>query len=251
MSNIFDDASYRPDDLNDEIFLSELPATLLQENIRSQFKEPMEYKKMDFVQTFIHKYMYTKENMELESTDYDSDLPQIFQNFVIFMEDIFSEYLGIGLPTLDELSEDDQLELIHNTYRFFITNIKKNFVGMVTSYITLHSKLLTENYSKKKDVTTLSLKKEVDDQSKLMIISNLGDIIDFIFAEEILVDEFMKLVYSYDPSFETEFVTAKFDSFDITGNFYENYVNMISMDFKSEIESKIRSKLLKKAKKIL
>ena len=45
---------------------------------------------------------------------------------------------------------------------------------------------------------------------------------------------------------ETEFVSDKYDLIDITGNFVPQYVNMVDSEFKVEIESKVRNKILKK-----
>ena len=140
---------YHPTDLEDELFLSEVPVELLQSSIKTQFQEPLEYRKKDYVQSFITKYEFSKDNM-LEDDVIMLDLYR--DKFLLFIENIFYEYLGIGFSNLDDMDVDDQNELIHLTYRFFIKNMKKNFVNIVNNYIKKHKNEIENDYIKKKDV---------------------------------------------------------------------------------------------------
>ena len=47
--NEFNDYEYEGNDIDDEIMLSDLPLSLMMETIRSQFEDPMEYRKKDYV----------------------------------------------------------------------------------------------------------------------------------------------------------------------------------------------------------
>ena len=52
-NNIFYDES---EEIENELFLSAIPLNLLEEAIKSQFNDPLEYRKTDYVKSFINKY---------------------------------------------------------------------------------------------------------------------------------------------------------------------------------------------------
>ena len=43
------------------------------------------------------------------------------------MEDLFKEFLGIGLPDIEEKNDEIQEEIVHYLYRYFIININHRF----------------------------------------------------------------------------------------------------------------------------
>lgn len=238
---------YEPTELDDEIFLSQVPLQLIENSIEQQFEDPLEYRKKDYIQSFITKYDYSKEYMEDEDELVQLDL--FHEEFLSFLEKIFEEKLNIGFVDLDEMDEEDQHELIHLTYRFFIKNIKKNFVNVVRNYIEENRKELQSSFEKKKDVTSLTFKTEIDDETDVIILANLIEIIhnilDFV-KENCDVDDFLKLCQDDEVILELEYVKSAYDRTDITGNFVELYVDMVDETFISDIQSKIRNKILKK-----
>lgn len=244
--NEFKDYNYEPNDVESEIFLSDVPLSLMMETIRSQFDDPMEYRKNDYVQSFLNKYNFTKEEM---TEDDDEEVDELYTKFISFMESIFKEYLGIGLPTLDDDSEEDQEELIHFIYRYFMIGIRKNFVNLIFNYIEEHKVTIADNIEKKRDVTTLSLKRNVTDENDITILSNLSEVINDILDTEFTIDEFFKYSRTDESQLEIDFASDKYDSCDITGNFVSKYCSMVDEDLKVEIECKVRNKILKKYKK--
>ena len=54
---------YDNTDDEEELFLSEVPISLLQHSIETQFDDPLENRKRDYIQSFINKYEFSKENM--------------------------------------------------------------------------------------------------------------------------------------------------------------------------------------------
>ena len=119
----FEGFDYEPNDIDDEIFLSEAPLSLMKENIRSQFENPGENHKNDFIQTFLNKYAYSK---KIELEEESENLDDLHDEFISYMEDLFKEFLGIGLPDIEEKNDEIQEEIVHYLYRYFIINIKKN-----------------------------------------------------------------------------------------------------------------------------
>lgn len=237
---------FEPTDLDDELFLSQVPLDILVNSIQSQFQDPLEYRKKDYVQSFITKYDFSKENM-LEDDQVLVD--EYNDQFLAFMEQIFEEKLGVGFTNIDDLSTEDQHELVHLTYRFFIKNIKKNFVNIVQNYIEENKKDIQSSYEKKKDVTALTFKTEIDNEYDILVLSNLGQIINEALEsirEEDDLDKFLELCNDEEPVLELEYVKNAYNEMELTGNFVEKYIDMIDGEFKSEIQSKVRNKILKK-----
>lgn len=247
---LYSDYEYEPTSIDTEIFLSSMPISIMEDNIKAQFKNPLEYRKVDYVHSFFRNYRYGIENVETEEEQIEME--DFRDQFIHFMCDIFHRALDIGLPDIEDKDKEEQEELIRFTYRFFITNIKKNFVNFILNYIDSHKKSLCENAQRKKDISSLSLKKEIDDPEDVLILSNLSDVIDSILTDDkITVSEFIKYSDRKRPSFETIYIEEKYEDFSITGNFIEKYVAMLDDDFKVEIEQRVRNHILKQHKKKL
>ena len=240
---------YTPNEISSEMFLSEIPLSLMKENIIAQFNDPLEYRKKDHITSFLNMYYYSKDNVNVFEDEEIDNVIELRDDFYQFMQKLFKDYLGIGFVDFDDQSEKDQDDLIHFTYRFFLVNIKKNFVCFVLNYINDHREDFPAEDEKKKDVTSLSLKKEITDPVDIYILSNLGSVIDTaLHPYDTDVDEFFKYC-SDDDCLENRFIEKAFDDMKITGNFVEKYIELIDSDFYSEIESKVRNKILKKYKK--
>ncbi len=245
----FSSFKYEPTDIDDELFLSEVPLGLLEKAIDAQFANPLEYRKKDYLQSFITKYNFSKENIAEED---QNDIDMMNDDFISYMISIFKAYLSIGFPNIEDMDTDDQHRILHLTYRFFIKNIKKNFTNIIINYIELYKEdIVTSDYIiKKKDVTTLNFKSEIDNEDDIIILSNLDKIIENILykiKDSYNIDDFFNLLCSNNENcLETEFVKTKFEEFEITGNFISDYINIIDSDFQNELESKIRNKILKK-----
>lgn len=230
---------------DEEEFLSKVPLTLLKENLLYQIKHPTEDRKVDFLAPFIKGYEYSKSIVE---DDEDKiELMEMRDSFLKFYEELVSRTLGIVFPNLYDIPENEQNELIHFSYRFFIMQMRSNFVNLICNYITEHMSELYENGNKRKDVSATAYKKELGNTMEAGIIANLSTIIDkILYGTELDVDDFLKLSQSEYPSMENTFVQEKYDEFEITGNFVTNYPYLITADMKLEIESRVRSKLLRK-----
>lgn len=241
-NNIFYDES---DDIENELFLSAIPLNLLEEAIKSQFNDPLEYRKTDYVKSFINKYEFSVNNMY---EDDQAELDSLQSDFIEFMEKMFYNYLQIGIDNIYDYNADTQHELIHFTYKFFINDIKKNFVNLVCNIIDTRKDEITSISNRKKDVIYLNFRSEINDEYDVLVLSNLSTIINYVLSSDYTVDEFFDLCESINNNsqLELQYVRRKFDAFILTGNFVPSYKKMINKDFKNEIESKVRNKILKK-----
>ena len=237
---------YQPSNLDDELFLCDTPLDVLESSIKYQFQYPLEYRKKDYIQSFITKYDFSVESMDEDDM---FSLEMYHDEFMGFMLKIFDEFLNIGFVDFDNKSEEDQHDLIHLTYRFFIKNIKKNFVNIITNYINENKDELNGSLERKKDVTSLNFKTEIEDEYDILVLSNLADIIDQALDDirsAYDVDQFFKMCATDEPILELDFVSSRYENMELTGNFLEKYVDMIDSDFRFEIQSKIRNRILKK-----
>lgn len=245
MINMDFNFDYLPSDIEDEIFLSEVPLELIEKAIQTQFMDPFEYRKKDYVQSFLTKYKFSQDNNF--NTDEDRyTIEKYHDDFMGFMLGIFDIYLSLGFPDFDSKPEEDQHELIHMTYRFFIKNIKKNFVNLIMNYTNNNIEDLVEMLSKKKDVTSLNFKLEIENDNDVVILSNLSELIQYILNIDFSVDEFLELATGNDSCLELEFVKEAFEDTDIVGNFISKYREMLDEYSLIELESKVRSRILKK-----
>lgn len=240
---------YEPNDIDSDQFLSEVSITLTEENIKAQFKDPLEYRKKDHITPFIARYKFSRDNADAYEDEDLDNVTELRDDFYSFMQRMFHEYLGIGFVDFDDKDMDSQDKMIHLTYRFFLINIKRNFVCFIMNYLNEHRDEFDVDDDKRKDVTSLSFKREITDPVDTHIISNLHSIITDILNEDITVDDFLANCDN-DGCLETLFVKDKFDSYEMTGNFVPNYVDMLDDDFISDLETKIRNKILKKYRKV-
>ena len=226
------DYEFEPTPTDAEIFLSDEPINLLKQHIRAQFSDPMNYK-FDYVGSYIESFRMSV--LQIETDDDENDLERMNDDFIRFLLNIFDKYLGLGFPDFEEKSYEDQLDILHMTYRYFIVNIKHNFSSFCLNYILRNKRELSDTLPKKKDVSSLNLKRDGIDADDIVIVSNLYTI---ILNSDV-----------NDPRLETDMMNEYYENFTVTGNFYPEYRKMLNTPFIKEIESKLRNKILKPYKK--
>lgn len=237
---------YEPTPADAEIFLSDEPMNLMKEQIKAQFENPLE-KRFDYIGSFIESFHISF--LDVETDDEENDIEKIYDDFMSFMLKLFEEKLDIAFPDFDNKGYEDQEEIIHMTYRYFLINTKHNFSNFCSHYIENNKKRIVESLPKKKDVTYLNLKKDGVDTEDNIIISNLYSIIEDIIHSDIDVDSFINNSDWIEPRLETDMVRDWFEDFSIVGDFCPKYVEMVDSNFIKEIECKIRNRMLKKYKK--
>lgn len=241
-TSIFDD------DVDDADFLSEVPVSLIESSLEEQFLEPLEYRKKDYIKEYFAKYEDIKQNSVLEDEYQTAD--EEHDEFISYVKELFEKFLDISFVNLDDKSIEDQHEIIHNTYKYFIKNIKKNFVNLVCKELKENKSVYIEKVvdSAKRDVTYLTFKEEIGNEEDAVIISNLSTIVAAIIDEvksEFTVEHFFEMSDYGEADFIRSYVIDAYNNFDLTGNFVPMYCDMIDTDFLNEIESKVRNFILK------
>ena len=109
----FDEFDYTPNEIDSDTFLSEVPIALMKENIIAQFEDPLEHRKRDHITTFINMYKYSEEHADVyEDEDMDNFI-ELRDDFYVFIQQIFHDFLNIGFVDFDEMSKKKQDDLIH------------------------------------------------------------------------------------------------------------------------------------------
>ena len=85
--------AYEPSDLDGEIFLSDAPLSLLMRAIQTQFDSPAEYRRKDYIDSFITKYQFCRDHQEDEGEEFKEEIDEYYAQFVSFMQDLFENYL--------------------------------------------------------------------------------------------------------------------------------------------------------------
>lgn len=241
-TSIFDD------DVEDADFLSEVPVSLIESSLEEQFIEPFEYRKKDYIEEYFTKYEDDKNNSILEDEYKGAD--EEHDEFISFVNSLFEKFLDISFVDIGDRPIEDQHELIHNTYKYFIKNIKKNFVSIVNNELKENlNNYLSNIDNTKRDVTYLTFKQEIDNEDDAILLSNLSAVIkDIIYnvVSEYSVEKFFEMSDYGEADSIRQYVIDAYESFDLTGNFVKPYTEMIDTDNLIEIESKIRNFILKK-----
>lgn len=234
---------YEPGSMEDDIFLSDVPPSVMLESIKTQFDDPTLDNKTDYVTTFIDTYDSSKE--ECADEDEEKQLREIKDKFYAEIRYLFRDNFNLGFPDFEDLSESEQDSLIRFSYRYFILHMKKNFSHLVQNYIDQNRDEILNICEKKKDVTTLAYKKDVTDPDDLLILSNIPAIVRYVLGAEFDVDQFLELSMGKH-DYECEYVNQAYDDVRITGNFIEPYMKQIDQTLISDISDKVRSKMFKR-----
>lgn len=241
-TSIFDD------DVDDADFLSEVPVSLIESSLEEQFLEPLEYRKKDYIEEYLTKYDDIKNNSVLDDEYQSAD--EEHDEFISFVKEIFEKFLDIGFVDIDDKPIEYQHEIIHNTYKYFIKNIKKNFVSIVCNEIKENAKeYINRVDSTRRDVTYINFKQEIDNEDDALLLSNLSTIVSYIVddvKQNYTVNKFFEMADYGEADFIRQYVIDAYNNFDLTGNFVPLYCDMVDGDFLIEIESKARNFILKK-----
>ena len=238
---------YDASDLDGEIFLSEAPLVLLMQAIETQFEDPVEYRRKDYVQSFITKYEFCVNH--IDDMDYPEEfrdeLETYYREFTQFMEETLSREYGVAFPELEDLPVDEALELIHLTYRFFIKGIKKNFVRVGEWYLQENWEELVAQLPDRKDITSANMKNRIDDPDTIAILSNMNIVVQEFLTANISLEEFLNACDDGD-YMEAEFVSDQYDAFQITGDFVPQYQKVALKELQHWLEARLRQRILKK-----
>lgn len=226
-------------------FLTDTPLELKQMSIKRQFDNLGDSMKVDYVKSYIDQFEATRDNIHTD--DEQIELDQLQSDFVSFMLDLFQKKLGVGFD-IEDKPDDEQNEILHMTYRFFIRYCRKNFINVAHSYLfdDDNKDELQELFATtgQENVIGRDYRREINDPYDVMILSNLTSAIAYALRQEYTIDEFLSACEGDEACSEIEFMRENMDDFTITGNFIPSYIALITDDLLEQIETRLRRKIL-------
>nr|DAI13603.1 MAG TPA: hypothetical protein [Caudoviricetes sp.] len=234
---------YEPTPIETEIFLTDEPMRLLLQQIKTQFENPSNNNKIDYVDSFINSYRASVD--QIETDDDENDLDRLIREFMSKMMEFFRAYLDVEFVDASNLDYSTLLDRIHMTYRYFILNIKHNFSAYCGNILDRNMDKYVNMLESTNNLTESNYKVNLSDENLSIILSNMYTIIDDIISSmNGSIDEFIRYSDYNNPRLETQIVDDLFDNFQLVGNFLEKYSMCVDTGLKKEIELKLKKELL-------
>lgn len=236
-------------DLDTEILLTELPFNLTMENIIEQISDPISIS-VDYLTSLIDKCETVKDEYA-DNFDIVREINRKLSSiFYLIIKEMNSNF-DLGM-SLDE-SDSDINKVSESLYKYLILGYSKNISRFIYRYMIKNKKHFISKLdkSKKKDVTTLSLKKQqYRNKDEIGLISELPMIIKYIMSLEIEPIDFLGYI-SKGEYYDASIIKEAIECGQITGNFLPRYFSFIINEHENvmdEILTNIKIKLIKKLK---
>lgn len=236
-------------DFETDMLISEMPIELIKENIADQIRLPLSTR-TNFISVLEDSYKMI-DNLTEGNPDEREKLLNSIRDFFVFTLTTMDEVYGLDID-IDLIDSDD--ELINKTtsiYNFLILRYKKNMYEFLYTFIKKNRKYIIEQFqdvAKKKDITSIALKKQIKNKDVILLISNLSTIIKYILSLDIEAEEFIN--YSCgDDYYEGIVVLNMVQSGEISGKFVDTYTSFIIDEYDSvldEIQNEVKIKILNK-----
>jgi hypothetical protein len=176
-----------------ERIMGDLPIEVIKENILTQIDNPLLY-----TSDYADDVYLTLENAkkELGQIDqYNRDISEEYDKFSLFLLSHVSDRFNLGIDV--EVLDSQELNLLaYDCYKFFIVYLKEDLENFLYNYIISNKEELGSMFDseyKRKDVTTMNMKKACNDKNDILILSNLSDVINYILNIEFDASEFIEL----------------------------------------------------------
>lgn len=246
--NYDDDEYIRTSDLDIEMLLAELPFNLTKENIIEQINDPLSIQ-VDYITTLKDKCEIVKQQFSDNSEvikEIDIKLRSVFDLVIREMNYKFSLHASL------EQTDEDIIKMGESLYTYLILRYKKNISRFIFRFILKNKKELIEKFdtTKKKDITSLALKKQFKNKDDVILITSLPNIIKHIMNLDIEPIEFLDYISKgehYDASIIKDYILSG----QIIGNFIPRYFYLMIDEYEhimDEIQTDIKLKLINKIK---
>lgn len=247
---IFDDDDFElSSDLDASNFLNDLPFDLIKETISNQISDPLSTN-TNYLSIITDKCEILRNQYE-DNQDSLNNIDYALKDFFLFIIHEIDNKMNLGVAFDEDTAIPKVNQWGESLYNFFVLRYKKNIGRFIYKFIVKNKKLLTEEYSdisKKKDVTSISLKKAIKNKDDLNILTNLPSIIKTVLTMDIEPQEFMK--YACNPDHYEGIVIRDLITLGIiSNNFVHDYMSMMfdtNDDIMDEITTEIRMRIINK-----
>lgn len=226
--------------------LGDLALDLIKENIETQVKDPVYYS-IDYCEE-VFETIDNAYNELAHIEEFKTQLDEIKDTFIIFVLELLNDKFNLDI-SLENRTSDELKDIMYNCYRVFVIDFREIVENFLLNYVNLNKFSLADMYEdqfKRKDVTTVNIKKMTDSKEDILVISNLPDIVSHILDLEHDPVDFMNLgaeIEEYHASKVMEYL----HDFTIAGNFTSAILNELKFthnDIIDSINSNIRLQLI-------
>lgn len=231
---------YNVSDTEIDMVLLDIPLELMKENIITQIADvTIDVNYMEIISDKI-KYL---EDIYSDDPETIGKINNLIVDISAFMINAICDRFDFEF-NIDTDAPKKVFELATSLYYCFILNFRKNVRRYLKTYIITHRKELADKFaSKKKDVTTVSVKKKIKNREMAIIISNLPLVVRDIISVPPDVDTFFDSLSYYEANVVREY----FETFELSGDM-NTYFNILENEFDFLIDSiteDVKDKLIK------
>lgn len=231
-----------------DLLLVDMPLDLIKETIRDQINDPIE-SNVNYIESVLDKY---KELVLAYGENQDTlvSIRAIIIDFFSFIIDRLSIRFDMSIQ-VDYNDVNETIRIGSALYNFLILSYKKNISKYITKFINKNKKSLVDQFEgnvKRKDVTSIAVRKKTKNKDDVAILSNLPNIIKYIMNLDIEPVDFLKYV-SNDENYEANIIKNQIVLGNITGNFAASYIAIINNEYDyilDEVQTDVRTKMSRK-----
>lgn len=228
-----------------DIILSDLPLELIMSSLDHQIKNPLDIG-TDYCTIFFDKCASVLQEYK-GVEDIEKDLEELTTKFCLKVLNMLDDKFKFDI-NYDGLTNYDLTKMTLMMYKFFILRYRKNVSRFIYNFIQKNKKMISEQFlndDKRKDITTIVMKKITKNKDDIRIISNLPIIIKNILEMDHDPLDFMELAAPVDLYYADEIRTL-LENFTLSGNFTKPYLSTLLYqytDIVDEILIDVRAKL--------
>lgn len=218
-----------------ERILGDLPLDIIKENVKSQIEDPLVFisNQCDEVYETIDEAMEEFGHID----EYREELNEMKEDFSIFILREMDNKFNLGVD-FENIGDFEIHDIAKNCYDFFVVNLNENISNFLLNYILNNKSSLCEMFDdeyRRKDVTTINMKKITKNKDDVLILSNLNSVINNVLDLEHFPEDFMEL--SVEPGEYIGTCVADYvNSFKIAGNFVFNVLNEVKYSHNDVID---------------
>lgn len=228
-----------------DMLLSDLPLELIISSIDHQIQNPLDVG-TDFCTIVFDKCAAVlKEYRGIEEVE--KEIEELNTKFCLNVLNKLDDKFKFEI-NYDGLTNYDLTKMTVMMYKFFILRYRKNVSRFIYNFIQKNKKMISEQFlndDKRKDITTIVMKKMTKNKDDIRIISNLPIIIKNILEIDHDPLDFMELAAPVDLYYADE-IKKLLEDFTLAGNFTKPYLNTVLYqytDIVDEILIEVRAKL--------
>lgn len=232
-----------------DILITDFPLDLIKENLSFQINNPLSTG-VNYIENIVDRYRILKGTLS-DNVDAMNLLNSTTIEFFNFLTSTINDKfeLSINMEMIDNI--EDAMATGLALYHFLILRYRKNVTRFIHTYIIKNKKSLVELFDtneKRKDVTSVAIKKKTKNKDDILILSNLPDIVTYLLSMETSALDFIKYI-AKDDNYEASLIRRMILEGNLLGEFVSSYLDIIISDYGNvldEIQSDVKSKFIKK-----